>query len=142
MPLRCRRRREFLRWLADDNFTFLGYREYEVTEADGEEVLRAVEPSGMGILHKSERSLAPRSLRTLAAQRAAAVRFHRRDHPDQDQCAFACASSGLHGLRRRAASSTPTAGRWPSSASSGLFSSNAYMARPQDVPLVRQKFEA
>jgi glutamate dehydrogenase len=35
--------------------------------------------------------------------RVAAVGCHRRDHPDQDQCAFACASSGLHGLRRCAA---------------------------------------
>ncbi len=58
---------EFMRWLADDNFTFLGYREYEVTQADGDEVLRSMEGSGLGILHKSERSVAPRSLRTLVA---------------------------------------------------------------------------
>src|SRR5699024_10772779 len=58
---------DFLRWVADDHFTFLGYREYEVAEADGEEVLRAVEGSGLGILHASERSVAPRSLSSLAA---------------------------------------------------------------------------
>ncbi|MET0331987.1 MAG: NAD-glutamate dehydrogenase, partial [Dyella sp.] len=32
---------QFMRWLADDNFTFLGYREYVVAESDGEQVLRA-----------------------------------------------------------------------------------------------------
>ena len=29
----------FLDWLVDDNFTFLGYREYELQEEDGEAVL-------------------------------------------------------------------------------------------------------
>src|SRR5581483_19687 len=58
---------EFLRWLADDNFTFLGYREYEVAKSGDDEVLRPIEESGLGILHKSERSVALRSLRSLAA---------------------------------------------------------------------------
>ncbi|HZX39631.1 MAG TPA: NAD-glutamate dehydrogenase [Streptomyces sp.] len=39
--------RELLRWLADDHFTFLGYREYELTENDA---LAAVPGTGLGIL--------------------------------------------------------------------------------------------
>ncbi|MFD3313916.1 NAD-glutamate dehydrogenase [Streptomyces sp. NPDC058694] len=39
--------RELLRWLADDHFTFLGYREYELREDD---VLAAVPGTGLGIL--------------------------------------------------------------------------------------------
>ncbi|MET7766285.1 NAD-glutamate dehydrogenase [Streptomyces sp. NPDC005393] len=47
--------RELLRWLADDHFTFIGYREYELTqaptEAGGQEdVLSAVPGTGLGIL--------------------------------------------------------------------------------------------
>ncbi|MER7399929.1 NAD-glutamate dehydrogenase [Streptomyces sp. NPDC000151] len=47
--------RELLRWLSADHFTFLGYREYELTsapgETDGEEdVLTAVPGTGLGIL--------------------------------------------------------------------------------------------
>ncbi|MFF8816037.1 NAD-glutamate dehydrogenase [Streptomyces pactum] len=47
--------RELLRWLAADHFTFLGYREYELTqvptESGGEEdVLTAVPGTGLGIL--------------------------------------------------------------------------------------------
>ncbi|WP_019435196.1 NAD-glutamate dehydrogenase [Streptomyces sp. AA0539] len=44
--------RELLRWLAADHFTFLGYREYELTRHDGAEhdELRAVPGSGLGIL--------------------------------------------------------------------------------------------
>lgn len=42
--------REFLTWLADDHFTFLGYREYTLETVDDEDVLRAVPDSGLGIL--------------------------------------------------------------------------------------------
>ncbi|MDQ3357328.1 MAG: NAD-glutamate dehydrogenase [Actinomycetota bacterium] len=41
---------EFLRWLEDNHFTFLGYREYQLEVLDGEEVLRSVPGSGLGIL--------------------------------------------------------------------------------------------
>jgi glutamate dehydrogenase len=41
---------ELLRWLAEDHFTFLGYREYDLTTEGGEEVLRAVPATGLGIL--------------------------------------------------------------------------------------------
>ena len=33
---------EFLRWAADNHFTFLGYREYEVAEHGGTRSWRAV----------------------------------------------------------------------------------------------------
>ncbi|MET8681470.1 NAD-glutamate dehydrogenase [Streptomyces sp. NPDC004647] len=54
---------ELLRWLADDHFTFLGYREYQLTteptNGDEEDVLTAVPGTGLGILrsdplHKEE----------------------------------------------------------------------------------------
>src|SRR5699024_4984271 len=40
----------FLTWLTQDNFTFLGYREYLLDTMDGEEVLRPVPGTGLGIL--------------------------------------------------------------------------------------------
>src|SRR6201991_2864270 len=79
---------EFLRWVADEHFTFMGYREYEVAADAGDEVLKTVEGSGLGILRAG-------------GQRAAAFGFHRRHHPHQDQRPFADAPRGLHGLRRR-----------------------------------------
>ncbi|MDO1527488.1 NAD-glutamate dehydrogenase [Fulvimonas sp. R45] len=132
---------EFLRWLADDNFTFLGYREYEVVAEDGDKLLRAREASGMGILRGSERSVAPRSLRSLAASALpqsgatdaiiltktnARSHVHRAGHMDY-----------VGVLRFDAAGKPVSEQRFL-----GLFSSNAYMARPQDVPLVRHKVEA
>jgi glutamate dehydrogenase len=41
---------ELLRWLADDHFTFLGFREYRLDIVDGQDVLRPVTGTGLGIL--------------------------------------------------------------------------------------------
>ncbi|GAA1254364.1 NAD-glutamate dehydrogenase [Oryzihumus leptocrescens] len=42
--------RRLLTWLADNHFTFLGYREYALTSEDGDDVLRAVPSTGLGLL--------------------------------------------------------------------------------------------
>lgn len=39
-----------LRWVADDNFTFLGYREYDLVTEDGRDRLKALPGTGLGIL--------------------------------------------------------------------------------------------
>jgi glutamate dehydrogenase len=41
---------ELLRWLIDEHFTFLGYREYELQDHDGEDVLIAKPGTGLGLL--------------------------------------------------------------------------------------------
>ncbi|MFF5427166.1 MULTISPECIES: NAD-glutamate dehydrogenase [unclassified Streptomyces] len=46
-PTEVEEARELLRWLADDHFTFLGYREYELVDGDA---LAAVPGTGLGIL--------------------------------------------------------------------------------------------
>ncbi|HZJ07689.1 MAG TPA: NAD-glutamate dehydrogenase domain-containing protein, partial [Nocardioidaceae bacterium] len=42
--------KSFLAWLADDHFTFLGYREYRLEQIEEDEALRAVPGTGFGIL--------------------------------------------------------------------------------------------
>jgi len=42
--------RRLLAWLADGHFDFLGYREYELDRRDGEDVLRAIPGTGLGLL--------------------------------------------------------------------------------------------
>ena len=132
---------EFMQWVANDNFTFLGYREYEVSGADGERMLCAIESSGLGILHKTERSVAPRSLRTLAAsgirhsgatdaiiltKTNARSHVHRSGYMDY-----------IGVLKFDAAGNAIAEQRFL-----GMFTSSAYMVRPQEVPLVRQKVAA
>jgi len=62
---------ELLDWLADDHFTFLGYREYTLRRADDGDgdLLRAVPGSGLGILRSDPSSTSGR-LPPPVAQRA------------------------------------------------------------------------
>ncbi|MER7280980.1 NAD-glutamate dehydrogenase domain-containing protein, partial [Dactylosporangium sp. NPDC000244] len=58
---------ELLRWLVDDHFTFLGYREYRLTKgSEGEELLQAVLGSGLGILRADQAK--PRVLSSMTAE--------------------------------------------------------------------------
>jgi len=50
--------RALLSWLADDHFTFLGYREYQLHEVERDDVLRAVPGTGLGIL-RSDQDMSP-----------------------------------------------------------------------------------
>ena len=49
-PEEVEQARRLLSWLADDHFTFLGYREYTLGSDDGEDVLRAIPGTGLGLL--------------------------------------------------------------------------------------------
>ena len=46
----------FMRWLTQDNFVFLGYREYELVEHKGQEALSVVAGSGLGVLAQEAES--------------------------------------------------------------------------------------
>ncbi|MBO0845538.1 MAG: NAD-glutamate dehydrogenase [Nocardioides sp.] len=63
----------FLEWLADDHFTFLGYREYRLSREDGDEYLRGVPGSGYGILRDDPNLSA---VAKLPAKGAAMAREH------------------------------------------------------------------
>ena len=132
---------EFLRWVAADHFTFLGYREYRVATVDGEEVLQAAEGSGLGILRSSEHSVVPRSLKSLAArdlQQSGAI--------DAIILTKTNARSNVHrpgymdyiGVLMFDDKGVPVAER----RFLGLFTSGAYGRRPWEIPLVRRKHDA
>jgi glutamate dehydrogenase len=53
---------DFMRWLADDHFTFLGYREYQVSPDNGDNLLLPVANSGLGLLRDDRRAGRPRSV--------------------------------------------------------------------------------
>ncbi|MGO4584453.1 NAD-glutamate dehydrogenase [Arthrobacter sp. 2RAF6] len=50
--------RELLLWLDDGNFLFLGYAEFELTTAGGQEVLAERQGSALGLLRRSHRDVA------------------------------------------------------------------------------------
>ena len=113
----AREAQEFLRWAADDHFTFFGYREYEVAKKGGDEVLCAVEGTGLGLLRGKEvGQAAPAEVAGRALH--AAVGLGRRADPDQDQCALHACIAPATWTTSACWRSTPTASRSPSSASS------------------------
>jgi glutamate dehydrogenase len=55
----------FLEWIDDDHFSFFGYREYELAKQDGEDVLRALPLSGLGILGDGKSAVMSKSFSSL-----------------------------------------------------------------------------
>ncbi|MDK9735783.1 NAD-glutamate dehydrogenase [Vibrio sp. D404a] len=45
----------FLRWLGEHNFTFMGYKEYDLVSVDGDTVLKPTEEQGLGLFANSNR---------------------------------------------------------------------------------------
>src|SRR5690606_40882959 len=54
-----RESKELLKWMAEDHFTFLGYREYRVKTVNGKPCLYPVPGTGLGLLTKDERGARP-----------------------------------------------------------------------------------
>ncbi len=129
----------FLNWLADDHFTFLGYREYVVEDKGKDRVLRALEDTGLGIMHGDRLRIPVRSLKDLArgadqrnrsepiiiTKTNALSRVHRQGYMDYISVLY-FGSDGRVEKEKRII---------------GLFTSGAYIRRCQDTPLVRRKVE-
>lgn len=130
---------EFLRWAADEHFTFLGYRKYNVEKQGKKELLCAVESSGLGLLRGRDTGKV-RDLRTLAAhympqsgsvdaliltKTNARATVHRPGYMD------------YIGVLKFDAKGNPTAEQ----RFLGLYTSSAYNRRPWEIPLVRERHD-
>lgn len=140
MPVDEQGKREaqaFLHWAADNHFTFLGYREYEVVGQGGEAVLRAVKDSGLGLL-RGKPAGKPRALTSLAAHY-----MPQSGSVDALILTKTNARSTVHrpgymdyiGVLSFDAQGRPTGEK----RFLGLYTSSAYNRRPWDIPLVRQR---
>ncbi|MFY1636652.1 NAD-glutamate dehydrogenase [Solwaraspora sp. WMMB335] len=128
---------ELLRWLADDHFTFLGYREYRLVDSgDGDRALAAVLGSGLGILRQDQTR--PRPLASMTPQAAAKAleqrllvitkansraTVHRAAYLDYIGFKIFDVAGEVIGERRFL----------------GLFSNAAYRTSVQELPVVRRK---
>lgn len=130
---------EFLRWAADNHFTFLGYREYEVIKQGNDEVLRAVDGTGMGLMRGHD-SGKPRSVKSLPAHSV-----NSKNGPDALILTKTNARSTVHRpgymdyigvLDFDAKGKAVREQRFV-----GLYTSSAYNRRPWDIPLVRQRHD-
>jgi len=128
---------ELLRWLVDDHFTFLGYREYKLLKNDsGELSLQAVLGTGLGILRADQpqprvlssmtpeayaKALEKRLLIITKANSRATV--HRSAYLDYIGFKLFDAAGNVIGERRFL----------------GLFSTAAYRTSVRDLPVVKRK---
>src|SRR6185312_10058276 len=70
-PQQVREASRLLEWLAHNNFTFLGYREYSLAHENGKDVSRSVPGTGLGILRYDRPGAGPGLELSAAASRAA-----------------------------------------------------------------------
>ncbi len=126
----------FLAWLANDNFTFLGYREYRFRAPESPGELTAVDGTGLGILRGASpgppkqlkgralrEALSPHPLVLTKANSRATV--HRPSYLDYVGVKQFAPDGRVIGERRFL----------------GLYTSDAYKASPRAIPLLRDKFD-
>jgi glutamate dehydrogenase len=133
---------DFLEWLGDDHFTFLGCRDYSYSPANGG-LLRPVEGSGLGVLtdrlarvvrRSGEDTALTESLREFLFRPTPLIitkaneksLVHRRVFMDYIGVKLFAADGRFKGERRFV----------------GLFTSGAYSRTPADIPLLRFKTES
>ncbi len=126
-----------LAWMEDRHFTFLGYREYRLQGRKGQEALRPVEATGLGILRRghrrptsSYRSPASdirrqsRSRDLVLVTKANLVStVHRSGHVDYVGIKHFDSKGRLVGEKRFL----------------GLWTSSAYNSNPREIPVLRHK---
>ncbi len=130
--------RAFLSWIADNHFTFLGYRDYELSQSKGEDILKIVAKSGLGILREPKLggvsqsfSELPQELKALARQPHLLVltkansraTVHRPGYLDYIGVKRFDDKGNVIGERRMI----------------GLYTSSTYHADPKSIPLLRRK---
>jgi glutamate dehydrogenase len=133
--------RELLSWMADDHFTFLGYREYELATVDGHEVLRGLPGTGLGLLRDEKRPPStlvvadlPEPVKArlhqptvlLVTKAHARSTVHRPDHLEYVGIKVFDATGKVTGERRFL----------------GHYTALAYRASATDIPFLRQKIDA
>ncbi len=133
-----RQAQDLLRWLDDGNFTFLGYREYDLVNVDGEDVLELREDSGLGLLRAAADSPHVQHLTDAGRKKAREKRalvitkansrstVHRPAYLDYIGVKSFDAAGNVNGERRFI----------------GLFATSAYAGSVRDIPIVREKVDA
>jgi glutamate dehydrogenase len=128
----------FLEWIDDGNFIFLGYREYDLVREAGEDHLRGVDGSGLGVLSHRSASVS-RSFGRLPADVRAMART-----PQPLVLTKANSRSTVHrplyldyiGVKRFSADEVCGERRFL-----GLYTTAAEEASPRTIPILRNKVE-
>jgi glutamate dehydrogenase len=130
--------RELLEWMADDHFTFLGYREYRLVYGEEADQLEPIPDTALGILRRpppkfigDSKSLAGREIRRQARSRELLIitkansraTVHRNSYLDYVGVKRFDENGRVVGEQRFL----------------GLWTSAAYSRNPREIPLLRDK---
>ncbi|MCC6194445.1 MAG: NAD-glutamate dehydrogenase [Burkholderiales bacterium] len=128
----------FLRWLAENHFTLLGYRRHDLVTVNGQDALRVVPGSSLGILREKEEKGVAGSFAALPPE----IRAYAR-RPELLVITKSTSRSTVHRpgyldyvavKRFDGAGNVVGEDRFL-----GLFTSAAYSANPAEIPLLRRK---
>ncbi len=126
--------RELLEWLADEHFTFLGYREYDFTMEREQGILRGRPGSGLGILRadpKPNSGKLPPEVSAKAQERKLLILTKANSRSTVHRSAYL----DYVGIKQFDANGEPVA----ESRFIGLLSSTAYTESVMQVPVLRRK---
>ncbi|MGH8800390.1 MAG: NAD-glutamate dehydrogenase domain-containing protein, partial [Casimicrobiaceae bacterium] len=130
--------RAFLSWLADDHFTFLGYRCHDLVVVDGDDTLKIVPGSSLGILREGENKEVATSFAALPPEVKAYAR--------RPELLVVTKSTSRSTVHRPGYLDYIAVKRFDGKGDVcgedrflGLFTSTAYSANPAEIPLLRRK---
>jgi glutamate dehydrogenase len=130
--------RSLLEWIDQGNFTFLGYRAYDLHDKDGDDVLRPVKGTGLGILRETaDRPLSPSFAKLPPEVRRLAREPHLLVLTKANSKATVHRPSyldyiGVKRFDKRGA----VIGEWRFL---GLYTAAAYNRNPREIPVLRRK---
>jgi glutamate dehydrogenase len=130
--------RALLEWIEDHHFTFLGYRSYDLVVEDGEDLLRPVPGTGLGILRQGQGKPAsgsfaklPPEARRLARERHVLILTKANSHSTVHRPSYL----DYIGVKRFDEQGEVIGER----RFLGLYTSAAYNRNPRDIPVLRRK---
>lgn len=133
--------REFLQWMLDDCFTFLGMREYQLVGEGDDKALEIVSGTGMGVLHDDKRGKQRRQYSDLPeeARRVALSREH---------CLIITKTNTRSTVHRPAYTDYVGIKKFDREGNLigeyriiGLYTSVAYSSNPSHIPFLRDKVQ-
>jgi glutamate dehydrogenase len=132
--------RALLEWIGDNHFTFLGYRQYDLVTVDGEDTLRSVPGTGLGILRDEGKppvsvsfAKLPPEVRQLARARHPLVLTKANSRATVHRPSYL----DYVGVKRFDEAGE-VVGEWRFL---GLYTSAAYNRNPREIPVLRRKVE-
>ncbi len=130
----------FLKWLLNDNFVFLGVRDYETVDTPEGQALQVMPGSGLGILRDASRSSYATPVLVTDIDPALRKRF-------QEGLLVVSKTNSVSEVHRRARMDYIGVRRTAPDRQAigerrilGLFTSKAYMEPNSETPLIRRKF--